>query len=370
MPRPAIVTIHLPAIRHNYAIAQSKVQSKVWAVIKANGYGHGIEAVFKALPHADGFALVEVDNAVQLRALGWCGPILLLQGFFDRMDLSVIIKHNIEVVVHSDWQIELLKHWYDNEARLETHHPIRIHLKVNTGMNRLGFSPDKVAQAYQALLALKKVEIVTLTAHFANADQAQIDALEVSVLDQLRQFESAHGAIKQKTGVSLSNSAAILLHGAIQNDWARAGIMLYGGTPSNSASIDVYLQPAMTLSSEIIAVQTLQKGDKVGYGSRFMAEEAMQIGVVACGYADGYPRHAIDGTPILVEGVRTRMVGRVSMDLITVDITHIPNAQIGSPVVMWGKGLPIDEVASYADTIGYELMCGVTKRVRVLLEEA
>ncbi len=364
MPRPITATIHLSALRHNYNIArQHGGSAKVWAVVKANAYGHGLDHALRALHDADGLALVEVDGAIKIRDSGWTKPVLLLEGFFHATDISLVQQHQIEVAVHCYEQIDLLE-----SAALDVTKPIRVHLKVNGGMNRLGFKPAEIHNAYQRLSTIGAVKVVNLMMHFANADDAMNPRLPVS--EQLRQFELARGTLQDaQIETSLANSAANLLHDEIQNDWVRAGIMLYGGSPSTDSAAKFGLLPAMTLTSELIAIQVIDAGESVGYGSRFVAPKPMRIGVVACGYADGYPRHAPDGTPMLVNGKRTRMVGRVSMDMITVDVTDIADARVGSTVTLWGNGLPIDEIAQAADTIGYELMCAVAQRVQLIAKE-
>ena len=364
MPRPITATIHLSALKHNYNIArQHGGVAKVWAVVKANAYGHGLAFAMRALQGADGLALVEVDGAVKIRESGWTKPVLLLEGFFHASDLPLVAQHQIEVAVHCNEQIGLLEH-----ADFAADKVILVHLKVNTGMNRLGFKPVEIAGAYQRLSKIKAVRVVDLMMHFANADDEFNPGLPIA--EQLRQFEQAKAALHGATlEFSLSNSAANLLHDEIKNDWVRAGIMLYGGSPGAADASAFGLLPAMTLRSELIALQTIRAGETVGYGSRFVATKSMRIGVVACGYADGYPRHAGDGTPVLVNGVRTSLVGRVSMDMITVDVTDIADAKVGSGVTLWGQGLPIDDVARAADTIGYELMCAVAQRVQLVAEE-
>ena len=363
MPRPISARIHLSALRHNYAVAREHASpAKVWAVVKANAYGHGLEHALTALEDADGLALVEVDGALRLRELGWTKPLFLLEGFFHAADLPLIQQHRIDVAVHCSEQITLLE-----QASLSSE-PIQVHLKVNGGMNRLGFRPEQVAAAYTRLSALVQVRVVNLMMHFANADDEFNSRLPVA--EQCRQFELAQASLGDVTlGVSLSNSAVNLLHTSIHDGWARAGIMLYGGSPSKASADGFDLRPAMTLQSELIAVQEIKAGESIGYGSRFVADKPMRIGVVACGYADGYPRHAVDGTPLLINGVRAPLVGRVSMDMITVDITDINDARVGALVTLWGQGLPIDEVAHFCGTIGYELMCAVAPRVRLIVGE-
>jgi alanine racemase len=292
-----------------------------------------------------------------LRELGWKKPVLLLEGFFETADLELLVHHRLEAAIHCAEQIKMLE-----SARLTA--PIDVHLKINSGMNRLGFMPAHAKPAYERLRALKSVGNVRFLTHFANADDPANPTL--SAQEQAKRFA---GAIEGLPGErSLSNSAASLLHAEFASDWIRPGVALYGGSPGKRSAADFGLRPAMTLSSEIIGIQHISSGDAVGYGSRFIADQDMLVGVVACGYADGYPRHAPTGTPVVVDGVRTRIIGRISMDLMTVDLTPVPGAHVGSKVVLWGAGLPIDEVAQAADTIGYELMCAVAPRVRIIEE--
>jgi alanine racemase len=361
MPRPLHAIIHLDAMQHNLARARACAPTaRVWAVVKANAYGHGLERGMRGFAQADGLALIETENALRLRELGWVKPILLLEGIFDDSDVSLLAEHDINSTVHCFEQVKMLEY-------TQLYRPIDVHLKMNTGMNRLGFRPDEYAAAYKRLRAVPGIRNITLMTHFANADELEHPRL--SIAEQVRRFrEGSFGLEGQR---SLSNSGGVLHQAALakelHNDWVRPGVMLYGGTPGGGVSARDYgLLPTMTLKSEIIGMQRLEQGDTVGYGSRFEAPGPMTVGVVACGYADGYPRHAESGTPVLVDGVRTRMVGRVSMDMMTVDLTPVANARVGSKVTLWGDGLPIDEVAQAAGTIGYELMCALAPRVRVL----
>lgn len=356
MPRPLIATIHLDAMQQNLARARACARSaKVWAVVKANAYGHGLERAMRGFAGADGLALVEVDYAVRLRELGWSKPILLLEGFFDASDLPVMAQYGLNGSVHCGEQIAMLA-----AARLPN--KIDVHLKMNTGMNRLGFTPDAVAAAYARLRAMPHIGTITLMTHFANADEAAPTRLPLA--QQMLRFEAGAASIGTALPRSLCNSAGLLLH-HLDSDWVRPGIMLYGGTPSGTSAQAFGLLPTMTLRSSIIAIQHIAAGEVVGYGSRYEAAGNIQVGVVACGYADGYPRHAPEGTPVLVDGVRTGLIGRVSMDMLMVDLTHVPGARVGSSVTLWGQGLPIDEVALAAGTIGYELMCALAPRVPV-----
>jgi len=346
-------------MQHNLARAKACAPgAQAWAVVKANAYGHGLERGMRGFAAADGLALIEPDNALRLRQLGWSKPILLLEGWFDTADLRMMAEHAIQGAVHCVEQLEMLE-------RTALAQPIHVHLKMNTGMNRLGFQPAEFAAAHARLRAIPHVASITLMTHFANADELHHPCMPLA--EQLRRFQQ--GAAGLPGARSLCNSAGVLhmpaLGAALATDWIRPGIMLYGGTPGGMTAEQFGLKPTMTLSSELIGVQDIGPGDYVGYGSRFRAEQGMRIGVVACGYADGYPRHAPLDTPVLVEGVRTRLVGRVSMDMLTVDLGPVPQARVGSKVVLWGEGLPIDEVASAAGTIGYELMCALAPRVHV-----
>jgi alanine racemase len=358
MPRPIVATIHVAAMQHNLARARACAPgAKAWAVVKANAYGHGLQRALRGFADADGLALIEFDNAVRLREMGWSKPILLLEGWFDAADLHAMAQHGLDGTAHCLEQIALLE-------RTPLARPVDVHLKMNTGMNRLGFKPAEYAAAHARLRAIPHVGRITLMTHFANADEAAHECLPIR--EQIRRFDA--GAAGLDAPRSLANSAGVLrmqeLGAELVSDWIRPGIMLYGGTPGGGSAADFGLRPAMTLESELIGIQQIEAGDFVGYGSRFEADRAMRIGTVACGYADGYPRHAPTGTPVMVDGCRTRTVGRVSMDMMAVDLTGI-DARVGSRVVLWGEDLPIDDVAAAADTIGYELMCAVAQRVQV-----
>lgn len=361
MPRPLFAHIHIDAMQHNLARARDCARgARVWAVVKADAYGHGLARAVRGFADADGLALVEFDYALRLRELGWAKPILMLEGFFDASDLQLMAHHGLQGSVHSEEQLAML-------AATPLPAPIDVHLKMNTGMNRLGFTPESIAHAYARLRAMPQVASITLMTHFANADELAPTRLPLA--QQLQRFETGAASIAQRLPRSLCNSAALLMH-QIDSDWVRPGVMLYGGTPAGSAhgvpASEFGLLPTMTLRSELIAVQQIEAGELVGYGSCFEAGARMRIGVVACGYADGYPRHAPQGTPVLVDGVRTGLVGRVSMDMLMVDLSHAPDAGVGSEVTLWGQGLPIDEVALAAGTIGYELMCALAPRVPVI----
>ncbi len=368
MPRPIQALIHTEALAHNLGVACARTpDSRVWAVVKANAYGHGLERAFEGLRRADGFALLDLDEAQRLRALDWRGPILLLEGCFDPRDLELCSRLGLWHVVHTAEQIDWL-------AAHKTNVPHRVFLKMNSGMNRLGFPEAALRSAWARLNALPQVDEISLMTHFSDADGPR------GIVHQVQAFARASADLPGER--SLANSAAVLRHAAdaglgsaVAADWVRAGIMLYGSAPdAPGGSIHSWgLKPTMTLKSRLIGVQHLQPGDTVGYGSTYTAAQSTRIGIVACGYADGYPRHAPIGTPVLVDGARCSLVGRVSMDMITVDLTPAPQAGFGSEVTLWGCGprsavLPIDEVAQAAGTIGYELMCALAPRVPVAVD--
>ena len=376
MPRPLQATIHTESFRHNLARARlAAPDAKVWAIVKANAYGHGIEHVFDGLRGADGFALLDLAEAQRVRTLGWRGPILLLEGVFEQRDLELCSRLDLWHTVHCNEQIDML-------AIHKTNVPHRVFLKMNSGMNRLGFTPQRYRAAWTRLNALPQVDEISLMTHFSDADGA------LGVAQQMAVFAAVTRDLPGER--SLSNSAATLRHNVnatdasahpdtrVASDWVRPGIAIYGSAPdfpSLSAS-DWGLQPGMTLTSKIIATQEVAAGASVGYGSTFVAEQALRIGIVACGYADGYPRSCPTGTPVLVNGVRTRTLGRVSMDMLAVDLSALADAGasagFGSPVTLWGRAangtvLSIDEVAQWGTSVGYELMCALAPRVPVLV---
>jgi alanine racemase len=354
MSRPIFASIVPQALRDNYAIAKRMAPySRVLAVVKADAYGHGLARVAAALPEADGFATLEIDGATWLRESRPDVPVLLLEGFFSPRDLHHAAAIGLASAIHSPEQLRML----ELEAPPR---PLDLWLKINTGMNRLGFRPEAVGEALERLRQSGRARSITLMSHFATADGPQ------GIAEAMQEFQRATRGLTLPR--SVANSAALLAHPGSHLDAVRMGIALYGASPFvDRAATSFALRPAMTLASQLIAIQDLKPGDSVGYGAAFEAERAMRIGVVACGYGDGYPRHAPTGTPILVGGARTRTVGRVSMDLITVDLSPVPAAVVGTPVVLWGEGIPVDEVALAAGTVGYELLCAVTRRVPMMV---
>lgn len=354
MPRPIRATISRAALAHNLTVAKRHAgRAKVWAVTKANAYGHGIERAARAFEAADGFAVLDFAEAERLRHAGVKKPVLMLEGFFEPADIELLSRHVLTPVIHSAEQVKMLA-----GARLAD--GLDLYLKVNSGMNRLGFAEAELGAAYKALRAHPKVRGITFMTHFADADGAS------GVAAQLASFE----ALTQPFDVQarcIANSAALIRFPEARADWVRPGIMLYGGSPfADLSAEELGLKPAMTLTSQIIGIQKLERGERIGYGFAYEATGPMTVAIVACGYADGYPRHAPTGTPVLVNGKRARLVGRVSMDMISVDVSDLTDARIGIPVTLWGEGLPADEVGAAAGTLSYELFTKLTARVPVV----
>ena len=347
--RPAHALIDLNALRHNYLLAKSLSGQRALAVIKANAYGHGAVQCAAALAEiADGFAVACIEEALELRAAGVNKPILLLEGWFEADELPLLVEHDLRAVVHHEEQLQQLE-----QAQLAA--PLHIWLKLDTGMHRVGFSPVEYADIWRRLERSSKVASLTKMTHFSRADEPDTGRTE----EQLKVFAEATEGLDGPA--SLCNSPGVLAWPAAHNDWLRPGIMLYGATPFNFAQAQAeQLQPVMQLESRI-AVRALPAGEPIGYGSRFVTQRPTRVGVVAMGYADGYPRHAKDGTPVLVDGQRSRLIGRVSMDMLTVDLTDLPNSGLGSPVRLWGNGLNASEVAAWADSIPYQLFCNLNR---------
>lgn len=349
------VSINLTALRHNLQrVRQAAPGCRVMAAVKADGYGHGLVRVAKALNDSDGFGVACIDEALQLRAAGITAPITLLEGFFHADEIPLIEQHRLDLLLHHADQIAALE-----RATIRT--PIRVWLKIDTGMHRLGVSPENVPSLWRRLESHPGLRPVGQMTHLACADELNHPA----TAQQLQRFAMATESLPGERAIA--NSAGILGWPETHDDWVRPGIMLYGVSPFvGGHAADHDLQPVMTLSSELIAVNMTQAGDTVGYGGAWLCPEAMPVGVVAVGYGDGYPRHAGHGTPVLVNGRRVPLIGRVSMDMICVDLRTQPEARIGDPVVLWGEGLPVEEVAVVAGTIPYELLCSVTRRVALV----
>ncbi|WP_040260301.1 alanine racemase [Pseudomonas massiliensis] len=352
--RPARALVDLQAFRDNYRLARELSGARALAVIKADAYGHGAVRCATALAEeADGFAVACIEEALELRAAGIQAPILLLEGFFEAAELALIVEHRLWCVAHALWQVEAIE-----QASLDA--PLTVWLKLDSGMHRVGLHPADYAQAYQRLLASGKVAKVVLMSHFSSADELDNPRSQ----EQVTQFLSASEGLAAE--VSLRNSPALLGWPKVPGDWVRPGIMLYGASPFEHPQPQAdRLQPVMTLSSRIISVRELPAGEPVGYGQTFVTDRSMRIGVVAMGYADGYPRHAPTGTPVRVAGRRSRLLGRVSMDMLCIDLTDVPEASLGSEVELWGRHVLATEVAAAAETIPYELFCNLKRVPRV-----
>ena len=352
--RPAQALIDLAALRHNYQLARQCSGGKALAVVKADAYGHGAVLCAQALQaEADGFAVACIEEALELRAAGITQPILLLEGFFEASELALIDQHQLWCVVHSLWQLDAIE-----QARLSR--PLQVWLKLDSGMHRVGLFPEQYQAAYRRLQASGKVDKIVLMSHFARADELDCPRTE----EQLAVFNAAREGLQAE--VSLRNSPAILGWPQVPSDWVRPGIMLYGATPFEQAqALAAQLKPVMTLQSKIIGVRELPVGEPVGYAARFVAERPTRVGVVAMGYADGYPRHAPTGTPVAVDGQLTRIIGRVSMDMLTVDLTDLPQAGLGSRVELWGAQVLASDVAAQAQTIPYQIFCNLRRVPRL-----
>ena len=349
MSRPAFARIDLDALRNNYQLARSRHGGRALAVIKADAYGHGSVRCARALSDiADGFAVAVLEEALVLRAGGITRPILVLEGAFGPDDIERAAEHDLWLVVHQREQIDLME-------RVPPRRALTIWLKMDSGMHRAGVAPEYMATAHARLSALPTVDAIVLMTHMARADEPDVP----TTLAQVEAFERTTADLPGER--SMSNSACILGWPATWRDWARPGIMLYGADPMPEDSR--LLKPVMTLGSAIMNVRSLAPGDVLGYGGRFVAERPTRVGLVAMGYADGYPRTAADGTPVAVDGQLTRLIGRVSMDMLTVDLTELPDAGLGSKVELWGAKISANTIAQAAGTIAYELFCNV-KRVR------
>jgi alanine racemase len=351
--RPARAVIDLQALRHNYRLARELSAAKALAVVKADAYGHGAVRCAQALAdEADGFAVATIEEALELRTAGITNPILLLEGIFEVQELELVEQHDLWMVVHSAWQIEAIEQGCPRT-------PLKVWLKVDSGMHRVGFHPLEYQAMWRRLQASGKVRDIVLMTHFARADEMDSSRTQ----EQVAAFEAACEGITGET--SLRNSPALLGWPQVAGDWVRPGIMLYGASPFETPHESLSgLTPVMTLESKVIAVRELPPGEPVGYGGRFVTERSTRVGVVAMGYADGYPRHAPTGTPVFIDGHPARLIGRVSMDMLTVDLTEHPGAGVGSRVELWGKHVSATEVAAAAGTIPYQIFCNV-RRVRV-----
>lgn len=352
MTRPIEARISLDALSKNLSrVRDFAPGSAVLSVIKANAYGHGLLPVASALSGSEGFALLELGEALKLRQAGYRQKIVLLEGFFSADELPEISAYEIDIVIHCKEQLDLL--CSENLPK-----PVGVFLKFNSGMNRLGFDRNGFYAALERLRGSVNVSGIVPMTHFPAAD------LDAGIASEMREMEAVLHGLSFPS--SLANSASLIRYPETRTGWVRPGIMLYGASPfPETSAAELGLTPVMTLASRIIAVQDLKPGAGVGYGPLFRADRPMRVGVAACGYADGYPRHAPNGTPVLVGGKRSRTIGRVSMDMLYVDLSGIDDAGIGTEVVLWGEGLPAEEVAHACGTISYELFCARAPRVPV-----
>ena len=360
MSRATVATIHLGALRRNLARVRERAgDARIMAVIKADGYGHGLERVARALGEADAFGVAALGDGLRLRAAGISKRIVVLSGPDDAGDLAEFRRLQLDAVIHHDSQLAWLEADGDSRA-------LRVWLKLDTGMHRLGFAPERAHDVHSRLRALPNIDAdIVLMTHFAASDEFDNPSTD----DQIAVFgQTTHDL----TGLrSLSNSAAVLRRVAARGDWIRVGGLLYGLSVIESKSgADLGFEPVMTLSTKLIAVNRVRKGERVGYAATWECPEDTNIGVAAIGYGDGYPRSAPAGTPVLVDGAYAAIAGRVSMDLMTIDLRNAPDAKVGDRVVLWGRELPVEVIAGYAGTISYDLTCGMTKRVLFAEDEA
>lgn len=357
MTHRAIAHIDLAALQHNLQrVRVCAPETAILAMVKGNGYGHGLLPVAQALGDADALGVARLEEALTLRQNGIEKPIVIMGGFLDAEELTLMAQYGLSAVVHHESQLQLLE-----SASLPE--PIFVWLKIDTGMHRLGFPPENIPKIHQRLKACSTVQTpIIVLSHLATAN----DSLHPKAHQQLCCFQQT---VPPDMPASLANSAAILARPETHFDWVRPGIMLYGVSPfaggrSRLVGSDFGLKPVMTLQTRLISILHVRAGETVGYGATWTCPEDLPLGVAAIGYGDGYPRHAPNGTPVLVNGVRCPLAGRVSMDFITIDLRHCPKARVGDTVTLWGEGLPIEEIANRAETIAYELFCQVTTRVQ------
>ncbi|MCL1552026.1 alanine racemase [Xanthomonas nasturtii] len=357
--RPARALIDLDALRHNYRLAKQLGASKALAVVKADAYGHGAVRCAQALePEADGFAVACIEEALELRQAGIRAPILLLEGFFEHDELRLIAEHDLWTVAANPQQVGAL-------AEFQSPRPLRVWLKLDSGMHRLGLSPEDFRAAWLRLRGLPQIASLVLMTHLARADELDCSRTD----EQAVAFALTAGGMRAET--SLRNSPGLLGWPALRNDWSRPGLMLYGANPfAQDTASTAQLRPVMTLRSRIISVRELPAGEPVGYGARFVAERPTRVGVVAMGYADGYPQFAPNGTPVLVDGQVCPLIGRVSMDMLTVDLTDHPQAGIGAPVQLWGDAPQVSPLATQCNVSAYQLLCGLKRVPRTYVGEA
>lgn len=357
MSAAAYVHLDLDAARHNLKqVKRYAPNSQIMAVIKANAYGHGILRLAEAFISADSFAVARIDEGIRLREAGFKHPITVLQGFISADELALILRYQLDTIIHNPEQIRILQQQHSSQPGLS------VWLKMDTGMNRLGFKGSDFHAAYQQLIRCPLIKTpINLLTHFANAD----NLLDDKTRQQLALFNAAVSDYPGQR--SIANSAAIIGWPEVESDWVRPGLMLYGCSPFSDKNADAFgLKPVMSLHSRLIAIKQVLAGETVGYSGTWQCPANTRLGVVSIGYGDGYHRHTQNGAPVLVNGQRVPLIGRVSMDMITVNLNSQANAKVGDPVTLWGDQLPVEEIARYADTIPYTLLCGITQRVRIV----
>lgn len=356
--RTATAVIDLKALTRNFNLIKSmSPNSKVLAVLKANAYGHGLEVIAKSLPQADAFGVARIEEALALRNSGVIKSIVLLEGFFAAEDIDILSANNLQTIVHNQQQLDAI-------TRANIEKPLKVWLKVDTGMHRLGINPEQFTEFYQALKASANVEqSIVLMSHLGCADDKENSATK----QQIALFEQLTDGFNLER--SLANSAAIWAWPQSHYQWLRPGLLLYGVSPMPRECEVLGITPVMTLQSSVIATREINAGEAVGYGGAWVSDKKTTIGIIAIGYGDGYPRHAPNGTPVLINGRQVPLVGRVSMDMITVDLGCNSQEKIGDIATLWGQGLPVEEIAEYATTIPYELLCNITRRVHMQLSE-
>lgn len=355
--RPAQAVIDLTALRHNFQLAKTLTHANTIAVVKADAYGHGAVQCANALSaHTNAFAVACIEEALELRASGIKNPILLLEGFFEAQELALINQYDLWTVIHSEWQIKIIE-------KTSLTKGLTVFLKMDSGMHRIGFLVEECLSAYKRLINTNKISATKLMSHFSRADEPAVDYTK----KQLDTFQSIAKTLNIET--CLCNSPAILAWPETYSQWVRPGIMLYGSSPFEETHASTNnLIPVMTLQSKIIAVKEIAANEPIGYGAHFITHKPMRLGIVAMGYADGYPRQAPSNTPVLVNNIKTRLVGRVSMDMLMIDITDIPSAGLGSHVELWGKNILANDIATLANTISYQLFCNVKRASRIFIE--
>lgn len=353
--RPACASLDGDALRHNLGEVRKHTQARIMAIIKANGYGHGLVWVAQNLPDADSFGVASLEEGLELRAAGITNNICLLEGFFESTEIPLILSERLTPVIHEPHQVTALRRFQATGAALD------VWIKVDTGMHRLGFPVSEFAQVVADLRAVPYIRHIGVMSHLASAEATS----SPMTIQQIAMFKGLEfEGLKQQTAYSLANSAGILQWPSAHRDWVRPGLMLYGASPIPGQTGEACgLKPVMTLRSRLISVRKRARHDAIGYGGTYLCPEDMPIGIVGLGYGDGYPRELSSSVAVLIRGQRAPLIGRVSMDMLNVDLRSVPQAQVGDEVILWGQGLPVEEIAQAAGTIPYTLLCGLTQRL-------